>query len=93
MTKERYMKLGLEKDRIDTLEHIDDLEGIFWDFGEKRDARQLITLYDNYLEMTGFNDSKSSDILKKRNEMISYLSKVNGKQLEFFEKIYGNWKK
>jgi hypothetical protein len=93
MENNKYKGLGLEKDIVDTLEHIDDLEGVFWDFKEKIDAKQLISLYDNYLEITGCSEQKSIEIISKRNDFLTYLSKVNGEQPKFFDYLHKKWGK
>lgn len=92
MTNEKYANQSTERDLVDTLEHIDGLEGIFLDLGDKRDARHLLTLYNHYLEIAGFEDIKSSEIIRKRNDITNYLSKVDGSQSDFYNKMSKRWK-
>ncbi len=82
----------LEYELINTLEHIDDLEGIFFDSNDKIDALQLISLYDNYIEMAGLDQPGSLKVLNKRNDFVNYLSKTNGAQLGFADKLRKKWK-
>ena len=41
---------GLEQELADIAEHIDDLEGIFLDYGYLQDAHLLIKKYNEYLD-------------------------------------------
>jgi hypothetical protein len=91
MSIEKNLNEIIEREIILLEEHIFEMEGIFWDNFEKRDAKQLVGLYGKYLEKVGINEN-SLKIFNKRNDFKEYLSKMNGSREKYFQILEKRWK-
>jgi hypothetical protein len=92
MENKKYLNILEESKLVDTVERIDDFEGIFLEQRDKKDANVLINLYDTYLEIVGFGGLRSQEFLNKRNDLINYNKQMKGNSLNSFQELYKKWK-
>ncbi len=92
MTNEKYLNHVTEAKLVDTLEHIQDLEGIFLDNGNPIDGFLLLKEYYDYID-SGKEDSLYVHFYERINDIINYLSRKKHHRPKLLRNFNEYWKK
>ena len=94
--KEEINEEKLERELVNITEYIDNLEGIFLDYGNEIDANLLSKRYDEYLNLGSriqdFRGGEPIRIKERKKDIEKYLNKIDSEKIRYRGYLSRKWK-